>query len=60
MPADDDYVKRIKIQSEILTKWWGQPIYIGATSSSGITMAPRREVSVVYDLALPGWRAWRF
>ena len=30
-PADTDMVKRIKIQSEILTKWWGQPIYLGAT-----------------------------
>jgi hypothetical protein len=25
VPADDDNVKRIKIQSQILTKWWGQP-----------------------------------
>jgi len=24
-------VKRIKIQSQILTKWWGQPIFLGAT-----------------------------
>ena len=24
-------VKRIKIQSEILTKWWGHPIFLGAT-----------------------------
>src|SRR5439155_23601861 len=30
-PADDDYVKRIKIQSQILSRWWGQPIYLGAT-----------------------------
>ena len=27
VPADTDNVKRIKIQSTILTKWWGQPIY---------------------------------
>ena len=31
VPADTDLVKRIKIQSAILTKWWGQPIYLGAT-----------------------------
>jgi hypothetical protein len=31
VPADSEYVKRIKIQSQILTKWWGQPIYLGAT-----------------------------
>jgi hypothetical protein len=30
-PADTDMVKRIRIQSDILTKWWGQPIFIGAT-----------------------------
>ena len=30
-PADTDMVKRIKIQSQVLTKWWGQPIFLGAT-----------------------------
>src|SRR5918995_558040 len=30
-PADTDMVKRIKMQSQVLTKWWGQPIYFGAT-----------------------------
>ena len=30
-PADTDMVKRIRMQSEILTKWWGHPIFIGAT-----------------------------
>ena len=28
---DTALVKRIKIQSAILTKWWGHPIYLGAT-----------------------------
>jgi hypothetical protein len=31
VPADTEYVKRIKIQSQILTKFWGRPIYLGAT-----------------------------
>src|ERR1043165_345009 len=31
IPADNEYVKRIKIQSQILTKWWGHPIFLGAT-----------------------------
>ena len=31
VPADNDNVKRIKIQSTILSKWWGAPIYLGAT-----------------------------
>jgi hypothetical protein len=30
-PADSDYVKHVKVQSSLLTKFWGQPIYIGAT-----------------------------
>jgi hypothetical protein len=31
VPADTDMVKRIKIQSQILTRWWGQPMFLGAT-----------------------------
>jgi hypothetical protein len=29
-PADTAWVKHIKIQSAMLTKFWGQPIYLGA------------------------------
>jgi hypothetical protein len=28
---DDDFVQRFKIQSPTLTKFWGRPIYLGAT-----------------------------
>lgn len=31
VPEDTDWVKRIKIQSALLTEFWGQPIYLGAT-----------------------------
>jgi hypothetical protein len=31
VPEDTPWVKRIKFQSEILTQFWGQPIYLGAT-----------------------------
>ncbi len=31
VPADTEWVKRFKIQSQILTKFWGRPIYLGAT-----------------------------
>ena len=43
-PADTELVKRIKIQSEILTKWWGHPIYLGATVllPKGLRHASRR------------------
>ncbi|HZE74920.1 MAG TPA: alpha/beta hydrolase-fold protein [Gemmatimonadales bacterium] len=30
VPPDDRYVKRLRIQSPILTKWWGHPMYLGA------------------------------
>jgi Putative esterase len=29
-PPETESVKRLKIQSTILTKWWGHPIYLGA------------------------------
>ena len=29
--ADNEYVQRFKIQSPTLTKFWGRPIYLGAT-----------------------------
>ncbi|MEZ4589357.1 MAG: alpha/beta hydrolase-fold protein [Gemmatimonadales bacterium] len=31
VPADDRWVKRIKLKSAILSRWWGHPIYLGAT-----------------------------
>jgi hypothetical protein len=31
IPADTAWVKRFKIQSALLTKFWGRPIYLGAT-----------------------------
>jgi hypothetical protein len=30
-PADTEMVRRIKIRSSLLTKWWGQPMFLGAT-----------------------------
>jgi hypothetical protein len=29
-PVDTKYIKHIKIKSELLTKFWGRPIYLGA------------------------------
>jgi hypothetical protein len=31
VPEDTSFVKRIKIKSELLSEFWGHPIYIGAT-----------------------------
>ena len=30
VPPDTEWVKRVKIQSEILSEWWGHPMYLGA------------------------------
>lgn len=31
IPPDDAYVQRFRIQSPMLTEFWGQPMYLGAT-----------------------------
>ena len=31
VPPDTDWVKRIKIQSKLLTQFWGRPFFLGAT-----------------------------
>ena len=31
MPADTPWVKHIKLQSKLLSAFWGQPIFMGAT-----------------------------
>jgi hypothetical protein len=31
LPPDTKWVKHIKIQSKLLTAWWGRPMYLGAT-----------------------------
>jgi len=31
VPADTEWVKRIRFQSKLLTEFWGHPIYLGAT-----------------------------
>jgi hypothetical protein len=31
LPPDTRWVKRIKLQSKILSDWWGHPTYLGAT-----------------------------
>lgn len=31
IPADTEWVKHVKIQSKMLTEFWGQPVYLGAT-----------------------------
>jgi hypothetical protein len=51
VPPDTESVKRIRIQSQILSKWWGQPIYLGATISLPLGYAehPAVQYPVVYS-----------
>ena len=50
VPPDTDWVKRIKFQSDLLTEFWGRPIYPGATVllPKGYDDDPERRYPVVY------------
>ncbi len=50
-PADDQYVKHIRIKSDILSKWWGQPIFLGAIVllPKGYDTHPDVKYPIVYD-----------
>jgi len=51
VPPDTATVRRIKIQSQILSKWWGQPIYLGATIQlpPGYDEHPAVKYPIVYS-----------
>lgn len=51
VPEDTRYVKRIKIQSKLLTEFWGQPIYLGATVllPEGYQAHPQAHYPVIYS-----------
>jgi hypothetical protein len=50
VPEDTRYVKRIKIQSEMLTEFWGHPMYLGATVllPKGYEETPDRRYPAIY------------
>jgi putative esterase len=50
-PGDTPYVKHIKIQSKLLTQFWGQPIYLGATVllPEGYDAHPSAHYPVLYE-----------
>src|SRR5439155_11372449 len=50
MPPDTAQVKHIKIQSKLLTQFWGQPFYVGATVllPKGYGSHPQVRYPVVY------------
>jgi len=51
LPADTRWVKHIKIQSRLLTAWWGRPMYLGATVllPRGYDADTARRYPTVYD-----------
>ncbi|HEY3934005.1 MAG TPA: alpha/beta hydrolase-fold protein [Gemmatimonadales bacterium] len=50
-PIDNASVKHLKFKSEILSTWWGQPIYLGATIllPKGFDAHPDVRYPIVYD-----------
>jgi hypothetical protein len=50
-PLETDTTKFVKMQSQILTKWWGHPIYLGAivTLPAGYDAHPNVKYPVVYN-----------
>lgn len=50
-PADTAEVKRFRIRSKLLSDWWGQPIWLGATVllPKGYDQHPEVRYPVVYD-----------
>ena len=57
VPPDTDWVKRIKFQSDLLTEFWGRPIYPGATVllPKGYDDDPERRYPVVYGQGHSAW-----
>ena len=51
VPPETRWVKRIKIKSEILSKFWGAPMYIGATVllPKGFDTETTRRYPAIYD-----------
>ncbi len=50
IPPDTRWVKRIRIRSELLSKFWGRPMYIGATVllPKGFDDEPARRYPAIY------------
>ncbi len=50
VPADTAWVKRVKIQSKLLTEFWGHPFYVGATVllPKGYNENPNERYPVIY------------
>jgi len=51
VPPDTPWVKHIRLQSQLLTKFWGHPIYIGATIllPKDYAQHPQQDYPVIYE-----------
>ena len=51
VPPDTQFVKHVKIQSKLLSQFWGQPIYLGATVllPDGYDAHPNAHFPVLYE-----------
>ena len=51
-PDDTEWVKRVKIESRLLTEFWGQPIHLGATVllPKGFHEEPEHTYPAVYQM----------
>jgi hypothetical protein len=51
VPPDTKWVKHIKIKSQLLSKFWGQPIYLGATIllPKGYDQNPDKHYPTIYQ-----------
>lgn len=51
VPADTEWVKHIKIQSKLLTTFWGHPVYLGAVVllPKGYDARPNVRYPVIYE-----------
>ncbi|MGI9103399.1 MAG: alpha/beta hydrolase [Terriglobales bacterium] len=49
-PPDTSYVKRVKFESKLLTRWWGHPMFLGAAVllPKGYNEHPNRRYPVIY------------
>jgi hypothetical protein len=50
VPPDTEWVKRVKIQSKLLTEFWGHPMYLGATVllPKGYAVETTRKYPAIY------------
>ena len=51
VPSDTEWVKHVKIQSKLLTAFWGHPMYLGAVIllPSGYSSHPNEQYPVIYE-----------